>query len=103
MKYKNIKTVEYSTVIYENNSYISFIDNENNCFSKEQINEIIYGIENGLTAEQIKIYKNTNYSAKQMCEIRLGLQQGVDVKKYLNKNLHRNEMRRIRKMLYKNK
>lgn len=80
-----------------------FSDSEMGGFDEEQINEIKYGIKNGLTDKQLKIYKNKNYSANQMREIRLGLQQGVDVRKYLNKNLHRNEMRRIRKMLYANK
>lgn len=99
MKEKDIKTNEIMLEILK----MYFSDCEIEALNNEQINEIKYGLENGLTYNQIKIYKNKNYTAQQMCEIRLGLQQGVDVKKYLNKNLHRNEMRRIRKLLYKNK
>lgn len=100
MKDENRKK-EYDIMKLNNELTTNPKENEN--FNIAQLNEIKYGIENGLKDDQIKIYKNTNYNEDQMREIRLGLEQGIDVRRYLNKNLHRNEMRRIRKMLYKNK
>lgn len=54
----------------------------NTIFNKAQIQEIKYGLKNGLTKEQIKIYADSKFSGEQMGQIRCGLENGVDVTVY---------------------
>lgn len=49
----------------------------NNDFSAFQISEIALGLENKLSREQVLLYANSNFFFSQMIQIRLGLENGL--------------------------
>lgn len=51
-------------------------------FNKQQLEQIKYGLKDGLTDEQISIYANPEFDDGQMNEIRYGLSLGLDVSRY---------------------
>lgn len=69
-------------------------------FDPDQLLEIYYGYDNGLTREQVSLYANTDFYRRQMQEIRKGLENGLSEKKmkfYANSNFTEIEMEAIRR------
>lgn len=62
-------------------------------FNSNQLEEIIYGLVQGLDIDK---YADKKYNADQMKQIRLGLGEGLDVRKYLNNNFTFLQMYEIR-------
>ena len=61
-----------------------------------QLYQITLAIENGLTKDQIDIIANINFNWMQMEQIRLGIEQGMDVSVYAHENIPADEMEHIR-------
>lgn len=74
-------------------------ENETKNFDEKQIKQILVGNEQGLN---IKYYANPEYSSLQMGEIRAGLANNVDVSVYVNKDFSHYQMKEIRLGLEKN-
>lgn len=88
----------------DKNTILNFINQCINSgkFNKEQINEIKYGFEDGLTLEQLKIYANPKFDNYQMYEIRWGFKDGLtleQVKTYADSKISDSEMWNIREKL----
>lgn len=61
--------------------------------------EICFGLINGLTLEQVFLYTNPIFNDYQMEQIRLGLEEGLDVSSYINPDFDWIEMEKIRESL----
>ena len=70
-----------------------------NQFNKVQQEEIMLGLEKGLN---ISWYANKDFNSNQMCFIRLGLERNVDVSIYANLKYNENQMLQILDGLEKN-
>ena len=64
-----------------------------NIFQRE---EIKVGLESGLTKEQINIYAKMYFNSKQMCQIRYGLEENLDVSIYAKEEFNWKQMYEIR-------
>ncbi len=51
-------------------------------FDIAQITQVIYGLSDGLSKSEVKMYANPNFDQDQMCLIRDGIEQGLDVSIY---------------------
>ena len=69
-----------------------------NQFSEAQQEEIRLGIENNV---EVSIYAKPEFDGYQMEQIRLGLKKNLDVSKYANPEYHSKKMRGIRLSLPK--
>ena len=68
-------------------------------YDKEQMLQIQYGIEDGLTKEQIQFYADSKFSDLQMEEIRWGFEDGLTMKQvqtYAKPEFDSEQMRQIR-------
>ena len=64
-----------------------------NIFQRE---EIKYGLESGLTKEQVNIYAKMYFDSKQMCQIRYGLKENLDISIYAKEEFNYLQMYEIR-------
>ena len=69
-------------------------------FDKEQQREIKIGLNEGL---DVSWYAKKEFSTKQKVEILIGLRDGLDISKYTNPKLTDEEMNKIREKLKKTK
>lgn len=69
-------------------------------FNEGQKNQIKLGVNQGLN---VSLYAKPEFTYWQMEQIRLGLVSGLDVETYLNPNINFQEMNKIRKNLEGNK
>ena len=68
-------------------------------FTSEKMIEIFKGIENGLMEDQILIYADPKFDQYQMEQIRLGLEEGLDVSVYADPKNKYSKMESIRNVL----
>lgn len=65
-------------------------------FNEDQFNQILGGVKNALTNEQIGIYANPIFTYEQMKEIRYGLMEGLDVSVYADPKYSWQQMKVIK-------
>ena len=68
-------------------------------FDIAQITQVIYGLSDGLSKSEVKMYANPNFDQDQMCLIRDGIKQGLDVSIYAKPEFASSQMYQIRKGL----
>ena len=85
--------------IYNNLNIENLINTEwFNQFDKYQQEEIKLGLEDNLN---VSLYAKPEYSTEQMKEIRLGLKDNLDVSIYANPDIYWRQMKEIREELLK--
>ena len=64
--------------------------------NKSQIDQVCFGLENGLSMEQVSVYAKPELDSKQMREIRRGLENGLSMEQvsmYAKPELDSKQMR----------
>ena len=68
-------------------------------FDEEQLNQILWGVEDNLTPEQIFLYADPKFNSVQMWEARTGLENGLTMEQvavYTDPKFNDNQMTQIR-------